>query len=462
MFTMFLLYAIIVPNLSLHLIPYAPPVLHVAHEESTLESQMQANLLQTLHFPSADASYDESFGPNETARRISICNMNSKPSRQIKEPIASLQEVCKHSSLVGLLEFWLSNNFEARYSKVYNKDGWAPEGFVNYFYTDGVIDSSNAYIVQMESWLRSIHFASNRPVVVFVIDELERFNQFTRMWSPDKFSNLLLLNMRGYPVGSVLKKKGMHTHNFRAALFARLRRGIMMDSDELLLPVHGQIDLLFNRIAQESTDDYPYPILQVHWMSKDPRSNPHERYYHMYDWHCDSELCIEQKARWCQGNVMTFSSAAHPFISTAFFNYVMDVGPPEMTKTSMNEPTINMELWKHNATKQWCRFDIPFPMMPNNETTDEELVTSLRKDVSRSLSLADSYWYPNGVPRAMVSLHHVQSSGQADRYASLHHNASWSTSFQQPGMWTWYFMGQVYKSGKELQKAHPEIPCLLV
>lgn len=257
------------------------------------DAKMKSWEVKALNFPAAHPDYYNFFEGDSGVHRVSLCDIDA----QFREEDKAVQQMCQKPEMAGLFEFFVPNSYGARYSGIYNKSAWADEGYATFFYTDADIDffqgnstSTNKYVRMVEKWIEAVHVSSNRPAVVFMVGELEPFQKLVQKWHPDKFPNLVLLNMRDFPRGSAMANKGKHSHKFRAALFARMERVILMDVDEIVLPVRGKMDRLFSRIGEESNVGYPYPIFQVHWMSKDPRSDPGVKAYHAHDWYCPSNL----------------------------------------------------------------------------------------------------------------------------------------------------------------------------
>lgn len=241
-------------------------------------------------------------------------------------------------------------------------------------------------------------------------------------------------------------------HKLRTLMLSRARTGIIIDTDEVMLPVRGGIDKLFKRIPQESNADYPYPILQVHWMSRDPRSNPNEKYYHCYDWHCVEEGCGEQRQRWSQANVVTWAAEALPFASTAWLDYMEEKGPKNQWRTTQDEPTFNLHLWHANATKQWCRFDLPGLHIRSHQ--DMHALSKAIDMQSLKNHWPDTFWYPKGIPSAHIMSHDIKRLNESNTLMSFLQADEWQQDTQ------WFYDGKRW-TGTEFMEQHPSFPCLV-
>lgn len=403
-------------------------------------------------------------------RKIEGCQLDrtgavSKAGKHFRNAVKSL---CKDPQLKQLLDFYVASTHEQTYAKFFDSSGWTDRAYITYlFFAEPFAkpdDNQHANLV--DKWITAVHYASDNPAVVFHVGDQKQFQQLLQYWPSSKFPNLVPAHLEAYTADSFKH----YSSKFRAQILARAKTAIFMDADEMLVPMKGQMDYLFQRTAEESNDKYPYPIMQVHWWSMDARSDPDRpgfhNGYHAYDWACESnpELCGMQEQRWSQSNVVTFSSAALPSLVDMYQDWLTGSNvPDEVYNTPYDEPTYNWHLWKAKALKQWCRFDVPF--MPPGDIPDMsgiELAKALGEHM-RQDQMADSFWYPKGVPRSMLAVHNIKHSIDAkklldvkpDLYLAQEELHSSGKSI------VWNYVDQDWKAA-DLKAAHPDLNCLLV
>lgn len=396
-------------------------------------------------------------------RKLSACDDSLPANDHHREAVSGM---CAQPKLHGLLEYFLPSTFEATYSKYFDDKGFTDAGIVGFFYIQDNDPSQSSYVKSMENWIRALDANTDLPALVYHVGETSTFLKLLHIWSPKKFPKLVLFHMVDY---ESLFKKGQgfsrhdapHTNKARAQILSHVRTGIIIDTDEIILPVAGGIDKLVRRTQEESNEDYPYPILQVHWMSRDPRSD--DGGYNKYDFHCESDpvLCGKQMARWAQNNVQTWSAAALPFVVTAWEDFMLENGPKEVVHTSMDEPTINWHLWKAGALKQWCRFDIPFPEeLPYAGKTPAEIRLAL--DAYPGHTYKDPLYYPNGVPGASLAVHNMKNAEDSSALLGVAHDLTASANFGLlRGEVSWSYMGKTF-TADQLKASYPDLKCLLV
>merc|ERR1740121_2186798 len=98
-----------------------------------------------------------------------------------------------------------------------------------------------------------------------------------------------------------------------------------------------------------------------------------------------------------------------------------------------DEDLMNVALWASNATKQWCKFDVPglnkFEMYVKQE--------------GHANIYSDSKFYPDGIPYVFFTAHDAKKpdesyewlqklwSGDDDSRKVIHHNGKWFGSAQE-------------------------------
>merc|ERR1719487_3233296 len=92
-------------------------------------------------------------------------------------------------------------------------------------------------------------------------------------------------------------------------ILSRVRTGIQLDADHFVVP---GVDNLFQRTQEEVTESYPFPIMPVHWMSRDDDPKFPVMPYAGYAFHC--KACPNRTMRWGQAHP-TWTHWALPFIA---------------------------------------------------------------------------------------------------------------------------------------------------
>ena len=198
---------------------------------------------------------------------------------------------------------------------------------------------------------------------------------------------------------------GVWMSKLRATMFGMMgvqnRTIVNLDMDHF--PAPG-FDSIFPRIKEEITSAYPLPIGATHWMSKVPGADG----YSVYAVPCDDEdmpcdpqverhetcnppgVCKNRPIRWTQA-LLNWSQHAFPFMLDMLFHRERD-----LKKNSVDdEHVLNFYLFKHNATKQFCRY------LPNRFEYLEWSVGHIG-GIGRN---QDKVYFPDGIPTVMISFH---------------------------------------------------------
>jgi len=159
-----------------------------------------------------------------------------------------------NSQYADLMDAYLAEGYDSQYSEFFRSDGWADEAFVNYFADKGDAKGQK-FMKETELLIESVHRFSTRPIIAV------NFGTVPAPASWSQYRRLIVLQAKPMPPG-----KCFNYNKFRAMLVSKVRTGIQQDSDQF---VARGIDRMFTRTEQEVTEEYPYPILPVHWLSKD-------------------------------------------------------------------------------------------------------------------------------------------------------------------------------------------------
>merc|ERR1719323_89970 len=214
--------------------------------------------------------------------------------------------------------------------------GWIKEAFVTY-----IAGKHNSKFEWMgTNLLRSVHLFSSRPLIMVAFN---RDFQPPDSWK--EFPNLILYRMDPI-VGGV----SFNFNKIRAMIAARVLVGVELDLDQ---NVFQGIDAMFAATRRESSADHPYPILPVHWMSRDAR--PGEPYYEYNFRAYDGKRTM----RWGHGHP-TWSYHALPFLADLLYTRLRAGVDPSGYRGWMaeDEDMLNVMLWKAGVRKNWCKFDL--------------------------------------------------------------------------------------------------------
>ncbi|CAE8715386.1 unnamed protein product, partial [Polarella glacialis] len=208
----------------------------------------------------------------------------------------SVKDMCENRKLTRYLDVYLDCDFAPQYLRHTDSDSeWQEEAFVTYI--AGQPNSAHEWMAN--NLIRSVHLFSKRPIIVVVFDTVFRPPEWWR-----EFPNLLVYRMQigmPWPVAFNFNK-------IRAMIGARVIVGIELDLDQIVAP---GIDVVFSATRKEVTQHYPFPIMPVHWMSRDAKPGEMFYEYGLHSWR------YEHGMRWCH---------AHPswtFWALAFYADVL-------------------------------------------------------------------------------------------------------------------------------------------
>lgn len=319
------------------------------------------------------------------------------------------------------LEIYLDCDYTENFLRWTQDDSdWIEEALVTYI--GGKQNSEHEWMAN--NLVRSAMMFSTRPIVVVVFDSV--FHP-PGWWKA--FPNIIVFWMSPgmqFPVSFNFNK-------IRAMIASRVIVGIQLDVDQIVAP---GIDRVFAATRQESTASYPFPIMPVHWMSRDAKPGELFYEYGLHSWKYPHGM------RWCH---------AHPswsFWATAFLadlllkRYLVGLTKPgghvsgrlwalsnlvpiDMKSLVKNgdqvrklhtfnfegymmedEDMLNVGLWLANASKAWCKFDL-----------EPELFT-YRHWLARRL-YSDPRWYQDGVPLMFFSAHNTKDFEKTDRLLTI-------------------------------------------
>jgi len=318
--------------------------------------------------------------PAETKPALTLCPTHFGDSKRSQNLGVASRTLCT-PALAPLMQAWIDDEFQENFKRVYGDSGWVEEAFVNYF---GALSSKSTFTKQTELLVESVHRFSQKPIIVIdFVGKSSRVHGLTAK----RFPRLVLLRALPIPGGV-----SFNFNKIRAMLMAKVVTGIQLDSDQF---VFRGADRMFQRTREEVTAEYPFPILPVHWMSRDPESSD----YRMYLFQRPD--CPKRTMRWGHAHP-TWTHYALPFLADLLATQ-MDMPSHvlnTMVKVDEDEEALNVGLWAGGATKQWCKFDIPWP-----DVFWKMYARSDVKALTGCCQYQDKKWYPSGVPLLFYTAH---------------------------------------------------------
>jgi len=353
---------------------------------------------------------------------------------------AAVQNFCS-AGLARQVEFFVDPKFESNYRNFVSPSGWMDEAFVTYV---GLRGKNFARLAaEVDLLVQSVHHFSDRPVIV------TNFGAYLpKEWTPERFPRMVLMQGRDVPLG-----KSFNFNKLKAMLFTKVRTGIVLDADQW---INNGTDYMFRRAREEGGAAHPFPILPVHWMSRDPESSDMSGYpaHYAWKWRPDAEAdgVPVRTTRWGHAHP-TWTHEALPFLAKWTTFALGDprdnsTGAPKWLRLHMmhgleDEDLLNVALWAENQTKQWCKFDIP-------GMSDFQRYTS---HSSEKTLFPDSKWYPRGIPLVFFTAHDAKNSTVSFAWLSK----LWSLSGESMPI---LYQGRWFSSGRELAAFDPSLRCV--
>eukprot|EP00439_Symbiodinium_sp_Y106_P059830 s52_g8.t1 len=319
----------------------------------------------------------------------------------------SLQAMCDETTLQPLWQTFLDCDFLDQYLRWTSESGWVDEAFVTY--VAGVQDS--IYALQATNLVRSVDLFSSKPVIVVVFDE-----QYIPPWQWRHFPNVIVYKMLPLPGKAI----SFNFNKLRAMIASRTLVGVQLDTDQLIAP---EVERMFAASRREIHSRYPWPMLPVHWMSRDAKKGELYSDMNFEGW------AGQRTMRWGHAHP-TWTYWALPFLADLLYERfvagfktkakawsiqawdlnaassdgllaVMEdqrKSPRQVKYGSFmmeDEDMLNAGLWRDKATKEWCKFDLEWALFKERWQLDPK-------------PMQDSKWYPDGVPVVYLSMHNTK------------------------------------------------------
>lgn len=322
------------------------------------------------------------------------------------------EKLCEDKFLVPELEVWLECDFLEQFRRWTTSSPWLEEAYVTY--VGG--PKNSPYEWQATNLIRSVDLFSSRPLVVVIFG-----NDFVPPSSWISMRNVIVFRMR-----HISRGVSFNFNKVRSILAARTLVGIQLDTDQLIFK---GMDVVFEATRRESSQIYPWPILPVHWMSRDETPGNPYAHYAFKGWDGPQSMRWNHAhPTWSFWALIFFGDLLHERMLAATgrrsTTRVSDLGRVnssfslrellklgeeakvprhvEMSNAMWeDEDMMNVNLWRHAVSKAWCKFDLE----PN--------LFLLRKSMDKTLFF-DPKWYPEGVPVLFLSMHNTKNFDPSD------------------------------------------------
>jgi len=365
----------------------------------------------------------------------------------------ALKDLCADPEMASMFEVTLDPAFKEQYNKYYGDDGWTDTAWLNFV---GVKGHNDKFGLLTKKMAESVRRASKHPLVIVVFGEVP----LTDILSQD-FPNVVLLRAKGIPEN---KHLSFNFNKLRAILTAKIRTGMSLDGDMLM--VTKKADSLLERTRQEINKGYPFPMMPVHFLDRDPNDErgkgnfgvrreghpedkgwrPLQTNFLLYT--CDG--CPDSTMRWGQAQP-SWTYWSLPFISrwlSAKMHGQTLLGV-NVKSVDEDEDLLNVGLWAEGATKSWCQFQ----PAASFAWIDEHLIPQ----VGFGEWYDDPHYFPKGVPMGMFIFHgQKEVDGYAVALKVLNEKAS-----QVDAAKPYVFNDKWYDSFAEMKKDVPDLTCTL-
>lgn len=348
-----------------------------------------------------------------------------------------MQLLCAYSETRRFAEVWLDDRFAHNYLKVYRGDGFAERAWLTAIGHGGGGGSSSSEDA-VGRLVESVHRLSSMPIVVMSFGGLDLLRL-----DPARYPRLVVLHARS--VGE--RKISTDFNKMQAILLSRLKVGVFLDPDVVMVNPHA--DELLSRTKVEVGETYPYPIMPVHHLDRDPEDA--QRGWSNYRRFSCGE-CPKPTMRWGQGQP-SWTFWALPFLTR--WQMARLTGLPVMDVPTSDiqdlEELLNVALWREGAYKEWCPWQ-PGPA----HIVWRNLIA--QHAPGPSPFFGDPKYFPHGAPVAFFFVRGESEDGDMKRLIDLleertQSEASWPNPY--------YHNMKFYSSFRDLKEANPNVPCIL-
>eukprot|EP00047_Mylnosiga_fluctuans_P013259 m.30467 g.30467 ORF g.30467 m.30467 type:complete len:465 (-) comp4782_c0_seq1:401-1795(-) len=259
--------------------------------------------------------------------------------------------------------------FAPAYYSLYNSTGWGNEAYVTF-----VSSSQQSLNLDLaDGLIQTVHEFSKRHILVLCVD--------TRCeWNPRLYPRLIVMHAQSTAAAQPLPPESWR---WLAMITARIRTGVQLDTSMMLLP---GADVLFERTRVHITARYPFFVLPMHWMSRDPRAGDYPMYAFI------PPAPINRTMRWGHAHP-TWTYHALGMITELYYRVLSGE-----FSGYQDEDVANMISWEKGLTKQWCPWETSHALL--GEYLQQGASTALKGPLFQ-----DPLYHPHGVPLLFAALH---------------------------------------------------------
>jgi len=353
----------------------------------------------------------------------------------------AFSEFCA-AGLGQLAQFYVDPKFASSHGRLADSNGWINKAALSYV---GLDSAEDKIAKEMDLLIQSVHHFSDLPIVVANFGDM-----VPSAWTPERFPRLVLMHARS---AQGITGESFNFNKLTSMLFTKVKTGVVLDADQW---ANYGLDYLLDRAAEETTAEYPYPIMPVHWMSRDPESSdmqgddawPPEYAYQLYNLEAP-----KRTMRWGHAHP-TWTHHALPFLAE-WTSYALAPGrtkaPGWLTEQRPleDEDLLNVALWAKKATKQWCKFDVVSP-------SDFNAYIQQSAEGTNVVPSVDSKWFPKGIAYVFFTAHDAKHPKESFGFLSK----LWKLRESRKPHKAIFFDDKWFANGTDLRAYAPELRCM--
>lgn len=341
--------------------------------------------------------------------------------------------LCNNQTIAPALTVRVDCKFADAYRRLFDEGtGWAEEAWVTYVGLDSV---ASTWFDILHTLIQSVQLFSTRPIIVFCVSSKAVCRSIFLLTD-----RLLVFHVEATPATLEVP---FDMHKWKAMLLSRVRVGVQVDVDQIVLPAG---DALFKSARAYTTLDYPYPLMAVHWMSRDAHGDEYAE-AHAFTF---QNTTLNRSMRYNHAHA-TWTYHALEWLCSYYARALTDMTVRGLT----DEELANVLLWEQGATRQMCKWDHILKI-----AIDDYLDPHRWHNIATQGMYADSKWYPHGTPILMYTFHHTKFPKFTK--AAIENIQLTVASKTAEGKWPIIFYnGTPYFSTADFEAAHPHFPCLV-
>lgn len=445
-------------------------VIHSLQEEQVPAASLQSQATFVRSAPLERASYDTvdtdmpwdkggqpllrcPVGVPETSDSISG---NEEAEAKLREAMSMFCE----AGLGSMVEFYVDPRFKGNYEKFKGPDGWIERAYLTY---QGLSLVEDKIAAEEDLLVQSIHHFSKYPVVLTSFGR-----RVSEHMTPERFPNLVVMHARN---STSAIHKSFNFNKLNSMLFTKVKGGVALDADQW---VNDGVDVMMDRAFDETTKDYPYPVMPVHFVSRDPESDDMKQYPPHFAFAFRSKDPPARTMRWGHAHP-TWTYHALPWLArwTSWALAPEKTGVPvwlqeeQEQNTLSDEGLLNVASWADGLTKQWCKFDIPSDTHFSTYLSQGKLYNEIdqgfgaasaailqQQQIDRQVLGIDSKYYPKGIPFLFLTNHDAKNPESSYSWLARLWKSSGKTCKHI------LYDDKWFTNGKTLKEYDPSLQCI--